>query len=405
MNKYWVALSNKVYVSCKEKNNVFLYHTTNGSCVISNLPEAIELINKIHEPKNIGVVDIDFDIINENLICFINELKSKEMLTLLNKGDCNHKPVSFLPILNLQNDVDKYIKNNESFLIGKNISHYLRRVVIHINETCKQECSNCSTNHLQTICCNKNVLGRYIPIDIINELIKQLYETQTKIVDIVGGDVTNYPYFSKLINIIQSNTNFCWRIWNHIDNYDDTINWGENVRKEIILTYPYDFEKIKSIYKNKNVYLNFLVGDDYNLYETTTIVKEIGLKQYSITPIYTGNNIDFFEKNVFLDKKDIFSNIISMREIFCHQKVNTNYFGTLEFYVDGSVRANTNTPIIGSFPESNVLELIYRELLINTAWRKIRDGEICSNCNYNYLCPSPSNYELIIGKENLCNTK
>lgn len=94
-----------------------------------------------------------------------------------------------------------------------------------------------------------------------------------------------------------------------------------------------------------------------------------------------------------------------MREIFCHQKVNTNYFGTLEFYVDGSVRANANTPIIGSFPESNVLEIIYRELLVNTAWRKIRDGEICSNCNYNYLCPSPSNYELIIAKENLCNIK
>lgn len=42
---------------------------------------------------------------------------------------------------------------------------------------------------------------------------------------------------------------------------------------------------------------------------------------------------------------------------------------------------------------------------INTAWRRIREEEPCNLCLYQYLCPSPSNYEAVIGKTNLCHVK
>ena len=118
--------------------------------------------------------------------------------------------------------------------------------------------------------------------------------------------------------------------------------------------------------------------------------------------MFNGNNMDFFEDNVFLDKNDIFSDKIEMREIFCHQKVNTNYFGKLHFFADGTVRANVNSAVLGYFPQMQILEFIYEELIRNTAWRKIRTGEKCDNCHLKYLCPSPSNYEFVIGKDNLC---
>jgi len=88
--------------------------------------------------------------------------------------------------------------------------------------------------------------------------------------------------------------------------------------------------------------------------------------------------------------------------IFAHQKLNTNFFGSLTIISSGDVYANINRPALGNIVNNSILELIKSELIINTAWRKIRDVEPCSNCIYQYLCPSPSNYEIILDKSNLC---
>ena len=122
-------------------------------------------------------------------------------------------------------------------------------------------------------------------------------------------------------------------------------------------------------------------------------------------PIFNGENLKFFEDNVFLNEDDIMSAPVSMREIFCHQKLNTNYFGRLHFFADGEVKADVNKEAVGRFPEKNVLELIYEELTRNTAWRCVRGGVRCSGCRFRYLCPSPGNYETVIGKENLCHVQ
>lgn len=49
-----------------------------------------------------------------------------------------------------------------------------------------------------------------------------------------------------------------------------------------------------------------------------------------------------------------------------------------------------------------ILNVICEELVQNTAWRNIRDVKPCSDCLYQFICPSPSNYELVIGKSDLC---
>lgn len=77
-------------------------------------------------------------------------------------------------------------------------------------------------------------------------------------------------------------------------------------------------------------------------------------------------NLDFISQNVFLDEKEILSEKIEMRTIFCNQKLNSNFFGSLSVFPDGSVKVNTNTPVIGKFPDNSLLELIYKELTSNT---------------------------------------
>jgi pseudo-rSAM protein len=85
--------------------------------------------------------------------------------------------------------------------------------------------------------------------------------------------------------------------------------------------------------------------------------------------------------------------------------MNTNFFGALYIYPDGTVKANPNTASIGKLIDTDILQIAETELIKNSAWRKIRDQEPCCQCLYQFLCPSPSNYEFAIGRPNLCHVK
>ncbi len=68
----------------------------------------------------------------------------------------------------------------------------------------------------------------------------------------------------------------------------------------------------------------------------------------------------------------------------------------------GEIKANMNTRTIGNIKEDELVDIIQKELIQNTAWRKIRDSHPCNECIYQFICASPSNYEEIIGRNNLC---
>ena len=69
---------------------------------------------------------------------------------------------------------------------------------------------------------------------------------------------------------------------------------------------------------------------------------------------------------------------------------------------NGSITARMDGPTLGYVGRDELIDVIYKELVSNTAWRNIREGEPCSQCVFQYLCPPPSNYESVIGKNNLC---
>lgn len=56
--------------------------------------------------------------------------------------------------------------------------------------------------------------------------------------------------------------------------------------------------------------------------------------------------------------------------------------------------------------EEKISELVFKEMKNGKAWFLTRDKvSPCKDCLFRYLCPSPSNYELVIGKPNLCHVK
>ena len=52
--------------------------------------------------------------------------------------------------------------------------------------------------------------------------------------------------------------------------------------------------------------------------------------------------------------------------------------------------------------QHSIHEIVYNEIEKGKSWLRIRNQFPCDNCVYQWICPSPSNYEIAIGRSNLC---
>ncbi|MDR1199879.1 MAG: hypothetical protein LBK94_12870 [Prevotellaceae bacterium] len=177
----------------------------------------------------------------------------------------------------------------------------------------------------------------------------------------------------------------------------------ENFTVKIICEIDKDLNGILSLLKDKPYQYSFLIKNEEEYAICEQIAENLTAENYAVIPVFD-NNLQFFEDNVFLDKDDVLASGLGKREIFAHQAVNTNFFGDLIVLPDGKVYANINGKPIGTI-ENSVYDLIIQALDDNNSWRFIRNEKPCTDCLLHWLCPSPSNYERVIGKMNLCNMK
>jgi pseudo-rSAM protein len=147
------------------------------------------------------------------------------------------------------------------------------------------------------------------------------------------------------------------------------------------------------------------MSSDEDYRQTERILEQYQIEQYQLKPVYTGKNIAFFEENVFLTKEDILSTSMSIKDFFFKQNMNTNDFGKINILPNGDVYANLNHPVLGNITTQSIDEIVSRELEEGKSWLRVRDQVPCNNCLYQWICPSPSDYEIIIDRPNLCHIK
>lgn len=406
---YWFFISKDVYVSSDKKGAMLLYHTKNGDYIeIADLI-CLDLVNSVYEPVNLGVIVLGSKFTeNEHCIAFIDTVIEKSIGGIIEIKADIPKPINLLPILNLQNDVDKLIKNGDHNLVGEGLIDYLTEVNIYINSTCNQSCQLCNMYYKQVKSCFKTKNDDFLPLNAIENILVQATSSSTKKINVMGGNVFLYPFWSELNSLIQ-NFDYEYHFWINYQNLTETtLNECMVLQNymDILITFPINNSKLKEIVtsyqKNKNVKLHFLIESAEHYEMATEIIKKHTDIVTDIIPVYNKNNCSFFEENIYLEKEDIFSETISMRKIFCNQKINSNDFGSLTVLANGNINANINANSLGNITNNSLLDIIYKEMMGNTAWRKVRAGQKCSECLYQFLCPSPSNYELVIDKSNLC---
>lgn len=407
--QFWFTLSKDVYISFNSPEQLLLYNTSNGHSLIVSDPKCIKLIRKIYEPSNLGVIDLENIELDKVISEFLVNSISLGIGLKTDKSLNPKKPINLLPILNLQNDIEKLKLNGEDYLIGDHIADYLTSLSISINTECKQNCEYCDNYFKQTLFCTKSTEHRFIKLESLEDFFLQSASTQASRINILGGDITLYPKWDGLLDLLEKQP-FDFHLWFNLINLTD-FEYLINIpfHKEILVNHPINEEHLReliSLVEARNDFtFNFIIENEVMYKTILDTLKAHQQLKYEFIPFYNGSNIEFLKSNVFLDESDILTDLIEMRIIFRNQKLNANFFGHLTFLPDGQVRANRNTQLIGYFPDKSILELIYEELTHNTIWRKTRNGDACSTCIYRFLCPPPGNLEIVLGKQNLCHVK
>jgi hypothetical protein len=90
--------------------------------------------------------------------------------------------------------------------------------------------------------------------------------------------------------------------------------------------------------------------------------------------------------------------------MFAHQLINTNRFGRLILSADGNIYTSLNSEPVGTI-ESDIFSLVDEQLKKGSAWRSIRNNDICEKCLFQWLCPSPSEYNEVLDQPNMCDLR
>lgn len=90
-----------------------------------------------------------------------------------------------------------------------------------------------------------------------------------------------------------------------------------------------------------------------------------------------------------------------------YEEFNENFFGKMIIMPNGETYSNINHNSLGNAFDDilSINKLVYKEMRHGKAWFKVRDEIPCKNCCNKSLCPSPSNYEIVTNRVNLCNIK
>lgn len=376
---YWFKIEPYVHISIVN-SNVLLYNTFDGSFIESKDFEIVKLLKETLLKENCGVVLLTAERYNlDNIRKFIMELRAKYMGDIIDIELSKSKPVQIMPFTSLVNTQELFKKQN--FPTGKKILEYLSEISIYVDY-------------------NTNIMD-------LNSFLKSLPNIST--VNIIGNlkDVANYKELLLVLDQFPSLKKITCNYSNVISLQPEFVN---NFSYSILINYPIDISKwnySRRLLLNQSIPFEciFEVTSMDNYSQINKFIEEFGIEKHQLKPVYTGDNIDFFKENVFLTKDDILSTPLSISDFFINQSMNIFDFGKIAIMSNGDIYANVNYPILGNIHTHSIYEIISKELEEGRSWLRIRNQAPCNTCLYQWFCPSPSNYEIAIGRPNLCHVK
>ena len=379
MIDYWFTIEPYVFIRLTNRC-VLLYNTLDGVSLESDKDEVIELLSKTLQEDNCGVVLLTNEQFKQKETnSFIRDLREKFMGDIIDVALSKGKPVQLLPYFNFPNTQELFKKHNFSLL--KNVLENLSEISIHIDAT---------TN--------------------ITKLIPFLQTIPGSPTFNLIGNIEEISNYCELLTYFDQHTS----PKNMLCSYQDVIAlqpaFENNFSYRISVHFPINLQQWRNANQmllNQNLPVEYIfdVSSNEDCLQTEQIVEQFQIEKYRLNPVFTGNNINFFEENVFLKKEDILSTSMTIKDFFIRQAMNIYDFGKINILPNGDAYANLNHPTLGNIYTDSIYEIVHKEVEIGKSWFRIRNQAPCTDCVYQWLCPPPSDYEIAIGRSNLCHVK
>lgn len=425
---YWFYLEPFVYISIK-KGTLFLFNTLNAEVIEEKSAPVIDIIKKMQTGNNLFVLEMKQDDLRRcpAFSRFISNVREKLMGDLLDQSITPRKPVQMIPHLNVQKDINR-MRHRPYKDIGQDIMKYLHEITLYINAACTRDCPSCGSMSKQFLNCNKHDPPLEMAIAQIDKIVASVKGSGLSEINICGGDIFLYSDFARLtarLHGIPVWKSYCVHYLNLPDRQKPLAALqSELTRLHLLVAPPFEedgLEKALSLVKHfaLNAVFDFSVESEEDVACVRKLISRRQIDDYSFNPHFkqaaagTGSsysspgrpktNLDFFKNNVFLTGEHILGTRHEMTDIFQKQTINLMNFGHLLILSNGDIHANINTKKIGNIKKDTLHEAVYREMSKGEVWLKTREKiKPCQDCHYNLLCPSISNYEYVMKRNNLC---
>jgi len=424
---YWLYFEPYVHISLK-RTSALLYNTINGERIKITEPDLIKLVYATQHYLNQGVVFLSHELYEQSSVHqFISDIREMYIGDIIDTELMPEKPIQFIPIPNLSKGTVK-AKSSIEDLAKEDIFSYFHFLTLQVNNQCNLSCVDCSYTYKQNFNCfthrtsdsstgslhrNRTSNNNEMPfaqIESIYQQIKTLQLTRLNRIYITGGNIFLHSKFLEVVELFDDLKFICSLGIHYLNFPDETIlEKLQGYKLEIFVNSPYQTDKIITIInlleKQTMDYLlifRLTSDDDYKMFNTS-FAPLLTENTYTMEPLYTSKNFDFFEQNVFVNESDIFGEPIPLRTIFANSILNSNFFGHIYIDCNGDVKSNPNSKkLLGNISTETFYQLISNELINNYSWKKTRTKSPCNKCLYQFLCPPPSNYEYALKRNNLC---
>jgi pseudo-rSAM protein len=404
--EYWFYIEPYVHTTMVKPDKLLMYNPLNYQCFTFSDKKIFSFVEETLSNGNSGIKKLCRD----DLLVFKEFIKSTRdgfMADLIPVSSSSKKPISFIGAPMILSETGGPSEEK----LGKNVLHNLTQITVYLNTACDNTCSLCHEYFKQTICCSKNKINSQIDLRLIHQLVNEAKESSLLKMNIVGGNIIDYPAIKKLIAEL-NNYGFKKTYFFNIKHLTEDFT----LLKEI-LTNPENsieiqfnsihekeqMEKISELNISDRIFFNLFIESSKDAEVANRLIVTCAIENSRLTPIYNGENIDFFEENVFTSLDDILEQKVSEKDVKKNYILNDNFFGHLIVFPDGKVYSLVTDKALGTFPNQSLSHIIHKELVSGNNWLKVRrKAQPCSTCLYHCLCQPISNYEHAIGKNNLC---
>lgn len=382
-----------------------VYNTLNSSYIKCTAPNVLKLLDELSIPENGYCIPINIIMAKDKAVVeFVREIRSSFSGDIIADKNVTteNKPYIFMPMLRLYNSVER-IKKERGQSLGEVILRNLNEVTCFLPGICNNGCEDCESYFKQMIHCS-NFTGNNLCINDYMVLFDNLDACGVNKVNIVINSLFENTGLNSIIDKL-TECSFKKEFYLSINNLNDNVrklfipDSTVNISFHLSSSNKSKIEQTISLYRKYSIDWNCIVADELDI---ELLEKTFYLEKIKITPFYNKRNIQFFEQFVYSSLDDIIAYPIEKRQIFRRQALNEFFFGKLYIIPSGDTYSNMNFPPIGNIKNQSLGEIVYAEIENSKAWLKVREEGVCKDCVNKYLCPSISNYELSIGKENLC---